>query len=300
MNEQQLRRLSDCEVLVSKYHDKLDQLILQNTNYNKQIISKDEFQKLWDDFNARVSRDLGMIRKEMQAVNEENKTLLDKAKKFEHDLMTLHMQHHDKLIKHLDRIEKLDTELDNLHMQHGTHESHIKNIKDRIGECEKISPDLKEFKQNTLNIIRKLNEMHDIQRNRIDQMSDRLQNSQSENIILQKNIQDHKENSEIKYNDLKFIIKANLDAMLDGFYKINNKFDEKLKNLPQPVIQEQQQNNPLELVMFKNEIMQLVNPLKIDVSNSKEKSDINEMQLKIMDKKLENIYLLLKKHELTQ
>ena len=149
MNEQQLRRLSDCEVMVSKYHDKLDQLILQNTNYNKQIISKDEFQKIWDEFNNRVSRDLGMIRKELQAIQSENRHIIDTEKRLEHDVMTNHMNHHDKLMKHLDSIEKLDTQIDNLHMQHGTHEAHIRYMKDRIENCEKISPKLDELAQKT-------------------------------------------------------------------------------------------------------------------------------------------------------
>jgi chromosome segregation ATPase len=125
----------------------------------------------------------------------------------------------------------------------------------------------------------------------------------------------HKENLENAKNDLKdrwvsdfntFAKKLNehadisvlhrdkINELKDQIEYMRNSFGDKIDKLsiPAPVI--------TQTTSITNEVAGQIEGISLDAKNAVLKSNNTEMQLKLIDKKLENVLLLLKKHELSQ
>ena len=302
MNEQELRRLSDCEVQINKYINELRRFQEQVVNYNNKIISMEEFQRLWEDFNGRTSRDFGMVRKE---ISDLEKVLTDdilKIKAQSNDFVNYVASQNEKIAqlnRSVDLVQQTQVGHSSQHAEHGNKSEHL--IK-RIAECEKFYPEFLKYKEF-------VNQEHEGIFKEDADINGRIKNLNNSNDVMQSRMQklDEKLNEVLAGHAHNFTLLNNSLGFIQAEAKSNDKQlsisilekIEKLENSPK--------SDPIALPDFdkiaadqKAEILSLIETFKIDISNAKEKSDVNEMHLKIVDKKLENIYLLLKKQELTQ
>ena len=145
MNEEQLRRLSDCEVHINKYHDKVDQLSIQYDNYEKIQISK---KQMTEDFLAHTSRDFGMVRKDIVCLKEENKLVSEKLNAFmkEHDQIR---QEHVEIMKgHKFHVEQLRKDMNISDINHDYHKKDFATLKAKLAEHDKIYSDIAKLKEN--------------------------------------------------------------------------------------------------------------------------------------------------------
>lgn len=299
MNEQELRRLSDCEVQINKYINELRRFQEQVVDYNKKIISMEEFLKLWEDFNSRTSRDFGMVRKEISDLDKKFTDDLSRIKAQSNDFQNYVSTQNEKIAelnRSVNLVQQVQDRHSSQHMEHGNKAEHIIN---RIVECEKFHPELLKYKE----YVKAVHE--GIYKEGAD-VNNRIKNLNNSNDVMQSRMQklDEKLNEVLAGHAHNFTLLNNSLAFIQAEAKSND------KQLSISILEKLENSPKAETVVLpdfdkiaadqKAEILSLIESFKIDISNAKEKSDVNEMHLKLVDKKLENIYLLLKKQELTQ
>ena len=301
MNEQQLRRLSDCEVMMSKYHDKLNQYIAQSDHYCKSVVMNDDYRKSWEEFNQRIARDFGMIRKDIQALIQENKILSDKINfnYTEHDHLL--KAQYEEMQKQKFHVEQLQKDSNISQINHEYHKKDLSSLKAKTSECEKVYPEINKYKEE----IFKLSSVFDTTYKQLSKRIDDLNNLYAEQRTfdaslrswLEKVDKDHVEG----YSKIEKKFEGHRQDTLSLLNSATGQLQQKMDNLPKPCPPPIPQIDiSPQLEAFKKELQENFGSSLLDVSNAKTKSDVNEMQLKIMNKKLENIYLLLKKHDLTK
>jgi chromosome segregation ATPase len=301
MNEQQLRRLSDCEVHINKYHDRLDEYIRQCEHYSISVVMKDDYRKQWEEFNRNISRDFGMIRKDVLALIQENKVLSEKVNfnQTEHDqLLKAQYEETKKQKFHVEQLQK-DNSISQVN--HDYHKKDLSYLKLKVAECEKFYPELNKYKENH-NILAKSHEENiAFLHKRIEEMSKQLQERKNSENTLIASMQQLQKAHEDKLAQLERKFEGHRQDTLSLINSASGQIQQKFDNLPKPVFPKiPQMDVTPQLEAFKKDMQDTISSSILDVSNAKTKSDVNEMQLKIMDKKLENIYLLLKKHDLSQ
>jgi len=295
MDEKQLKRLSDCEVVIGKYHDELRGFREQVVNYNNQIISKSEFDVMWQDLSNRISRDLGMIRKEMSDL------ALDDRENAEHvsAIQLLQNNHHAMLYKHEERLNGLQGGIEGSLVHHASHEKKLAILNAKMPNWEKISLEYEEFKKNMYLLLSQKGEnidtlrdlFYDLQktqhtdRYKVNECDSNLQSMFTKIAEMRSQIYDRLDE-----------IRLSIDAKVS---QAKSEMSSKMEQIKLPEPAEVKDMQPL-LDQFKEELKRSHESLVLDVSNARAKSDVNEMQMKIFEKKLDNIYLMLKKNELTQ
>jgi len=301
MNEEQLRRLSDCEVHIKRYHDKVNDLLAKAESQANSVIRKNEFQKIMDDFNARLNRDFGMIRKDVLALKEENKQISQCMVSNFDDHLGKIVRNHDRINCQLFHVEQLLKDMKLSQIDHEYHKKDLSNLKIKSENFDKNSQAIVEnlLKMQKLNdrnsdSIKEMDKKHSEVLNNIDQ-----ERKHSDKALMSW-VQQSNKTIEDKISAFEKKFEGYRQEQLSSINSAITQFKQKVDSLPKPVPQIPQVDITPKLDAFKKEILDAQNSSTLDISNAKAKSDVNEMQLKLMDKKLENIYLLLKKYDLTK
>lgn len=295
MNETELKRLSDCEVLLSKYFDQLRKYSEQVLSLNSRFASKEELEKSHSDLNKINSAEMDDARKSIAKFEKELSNMIIQGRNLENQIYnqsSVWKNHDNVLNDHAlnlkdskDSKQKLDEQLKKLSEICKDNSQSIIEFREFIVETYKIfSSNEKEFSFLEKEIE---NVNLELKSQKLELLNFEKENERLEFLCISLN--EHLVEQEKKIsNECASQIQQNNRIILDKIEQI--KAPESVVTIDiQPKLNE-----------FKTEMQNWFNASLIDVSNAKTKADINEMQLKVMDKKLENIYLLLKKLDLTQ
>jgi hypothetical protein len=296
MNEEQLRRLSDCEVIINRYHDKLVEYMMQCDNYSKQIMPKDEFQRIWEDFNNRMSRDFGMLRKDILSLSDKDRDLLEKIEFLNKELVRLHFDHHQMINRQGAHVEKLLLEAENSNMTHKSHQKYIEHIQVKLNECERMSSEINELKKFFHICNGSLQEQINILSKKLDGFESKFQLCSSNTIMNQVNLEDHKKHYQDQMDDFKVIVKAISSQMQSNFDQMFRRFEDRINSLPVP---EKVQLPDFDKMLADQQVdtLEKVNLKARKIEAALEQAKSNEMQMTVMNKKMEKILEILSNND---
>ncbi len=295
MNEKELKRLSDCEVMMNKYHDQLQKFIDQVINYNKQIVPKGEFETRFDNLEKEFTNNFGEIRLELSDIFLEHKDL----GKLVEDIKINSKECQGYQKNQQDQINLLK----NLVVQNSSQYTENKNrsdlIEQKIAHYEKISPEIDKIKLEMINFIQDLSKKHGFIEKKIEVIEGKNKHYEGSLYGIGSEMSDFRRNMSLKFSESEKKHEINCNDIESRFLQFQRKINVQIDQikLPEPI---KSADPKIAIDEIKADLEKAMQSMVLDVSNAKTKSDVNEMQMKIFEKKLDNIYLLLKKNELTQ
>lgn len=293
MEEIYLKRLSDCEVILAKYHNQLESFIKQVVNYNNQIISKQEFEQLWKELNSYISRDFGMIRKEMSDIALDDKLNSDKLEAFN----ILQNNHHSMLFNHEDKLNGLKNDVEGLQVQFASHEKKIVELLSKMPNWEKVSLAYEEFKKNMYFLLSQKEEHIEMLKNKVEN----IQKVEDYNKKLIDQCNADIPEFESKLSDIKSKIydrveevKTHIEAkLIQVKAEINVKMEQK-PIVEQKLIEEEDSGKD----EVSEKIKRKIDKLAIESEKSEKKLNLVDIQMRVLEKKLDKILAILDKNEL--
>lgn len=297
MNEEQLRRLSDCEVHINRYHDKLDEFLKQCDNYSKAVITKQEFQKQIEDYNARISRDFGMVRKDIISICQENNFLLKKLNLLEEEYANQLKNHQEAIENQKLHVEQLKNDNENSQSSHKSHLKDIADLNEKITNSDNLSKDLIKLKTSFLTFINETQNRHAFLDKQLNHLHNLHAEQRSVNDALNSNVSDFKKTVEDKFAIIEKKFEGHRLDTVSLMNSATSQIQQKLNNLPktEPVILpnfnkmlEDQQIDTLQKVNIKSK----------GVDQALEQAKFNELQMIVLDKKLEKILVILSNNDL--
>jgi len=295
MNEQELRRLSDCEVIIAKYHDQLQKYMDQVVNYNNQVIQKDDFDKTFESLKKSFANELNIIRIDVS----DKYKLFKVLEKSVEDLSKLVNNHHEIINKQSQFIEKLVISAEASESNYANHDKKIAILNAKIPNWEKLSLEYEEFKRNLYEMIGKQAEKEETIKNNIQSINQKLDREQERVSILEKEkvgkeaiVSEERSKIFDRINEIRVLIDTKAS-------QVKSELSFRLDQIKLPEPKEVEDMGPL-FDKFKEELKKSHESLNVSVSKARAKSDVFEMQMKIFEKKLDNMYLVLKEKELTK
>jgi len=295
MNEQEIRRLSDCEVIIAKYHDQLQKFMDQVVNYNNQVIQKDDFDKTFESLKKSFANELNIIRIDVS----DKYKLFKVLEKSVEDLSKLVNNHHEIINKQSQFIEKLVISAEASESNYANHDKKIAILNAKIPNWEKLSLEYEEFKRNLYEMIGKQAEKEETIKNNIQSINQKLDREQERVSILEKEkvgkeaiVSEERSKIFDRINEIRVLIDTKAS-------QVKSELSFRLDQIKLPEPKEVEDMGPL-FDKFKEELKKSHESLNVSVSKARAKSDVFEMQMKIFEKKLDNMYLVLKEKELTK
>jgi chromosome segregation ATPase len=167
---------------------------------------------------------------------------------------------------------------------------HLKKLSAFCSEFSQIKEDAKSFGEKLQKHEMKMhNDIEEIKK-QIKNLDASIKSLSTENMKIGKNLSDFKSHSDECQKNMS---KDTCESLLDLKKQVENK----LENVQMPHFNALEKEKKLiyDALSASNDKM---HNILLDLENSLLKSGNNEMQLKIFEKKLENIYLLIKKYEM--
>jgi len=295
MNEQEIRRLSDCEVIIAKYHDQLQKFMDQVVNYNNQVIQKDDFDKTFESLKKSFANELNIIRIDVS----DKYKLFKVLEKSVEDLSKLVNNHHEIINKQSQFIEKLVISAEASESNYANHDKKIAILNAKIPNWEKLSLEYEEFKRNLYEMIGKQAEKEETIKNNIQSINQKLDREQERVSILEKEkvgkeaiVSEERSKIFDRINEIRVLIDTKAS-------QVKSELSFRLDQIKLPEPKEVEDMGPL-FDKFREELKKSHESLNVSVSKARAKSDVFEMQMKIFEKKLDNMYLVLKEKELTK
>ena len=292
MNEEQLRRLSDCEVIINKYHDQLKTYISQIENYTKNSISRSELEQTLEYLKKTWGDSFSNIQANLSKQDENHKELLYKVYDLKDKLNLVHLTSN----KHMDSILRHNQEIENSCAQHEIHAQHIADIQAKFPEYDKISPKLDEFIQKSGEFALLCSKIDDELRKKFEGLDAKFQLCSSNNTMNQINLEDHKKQYQDQIKDFKFIIKTLNDNVQNQMNGLSAHFENRINKLPVP---EKVQLPDFDKMLADQQVdtLEKVNLKARKIEAALEQAKSNEMQMTVMNKKMEKILEILSNND---
>lgn len=284
MNEQQLRRLSDCEKQVSKNGEMLRDYLAQVVNFTKNTVSQHSFVESLDNLNTVQTYEIGALKQQLADYflsQKDSNAKIEDLREFAKNTQVLSTIHKESFKAH-------QGALDESKVKHAHHTEKIARIEDKLPEIGKLALALQDLQKNLQLLNASSIAQKDLLNVEINRSDAKHQLQAANNSIVQAQIDDHKVKMDERskaWQQTIFDLQAQFKQSLGDLSQV---IHVKMDNLPKPesiVLPDfekmlaDQQEDTLSKVSLKAR--------KIDAAL--EQAQANEIKMTIMDKKLEKI-----------
>jgi hypothetical protein len=288
MEEKELRRLSDCEILINKYYQEIKSYMKQVDLFDKDFLSKKEFFE-------RMKNQKDFFYKEIDGILEKNANLnsdfqghIRKAKDH-HKLL-------DKTISHQGHIS-VDVKnclsyIDFLRNKNGELSHRIDSLSMRMPNRDKIQQDFNDMKMKFSSVYEDLQRQIDILRNVISQQDADLRMlhgkiSNEKDVSIKRQSDNDSILSQLKnqINEVKSIHKSDKDDIIKY-----------INNLPKPTEVELPNFDDMS-EKIKKSVMDKAEEDSNKFLKALDISLLNEIEIKVINKKLNSILAVLEKNK---
>jgi len=296
--EQMIKKMCDQDLQLIALESKYGEICSKYDDLREKTVQKQEFLTLWEEFNYKLSKDFEAVRNDILLLKQENKNLIQKLENLQIEHCSHLNIHDDEINKQKCHVEQLGKDINLSLIKDTYHTKDIEILNAKIANCEKISPDYAEFKQKLINYMKEASFIDLQNENGIGDLYNIFNENKASNNSHFASIQDLDKVYSKKLSLLEERFESQRLDNLSQLSSLSIQMNEKIDKLPKAKDQVIPDVKPIIENLSAN-YQKKIEEMTLDVSNAKTKSDVNEMQLKLVDKKLENIYLLLKKQDLT-
>lgn len=299
MNEQQAKRLSDCEILISKYQDQVNKLKSDILRDNEKLIY-DEIEKRWKIYIEKINEEVQDIKKKLidfDSKFQHQLELIDGMRKnhilLKSDLVQLKDSYDSSMQKHNDLEQRIkDIEIKNIifNQRHSQHDEVKKDFIKHCAEVKEKNEEYKKFVDKHQENIKKINDNFVDLKNFVSVCNNNFDNVHE---LMEKDRQYFKE-----YNEKLSYSVGNISNNLYSQLSIlSSSLHDRISglNIPKPA--------PLD------EIKKWIEDSKVDsIEKSKkilkdlddviDQSRLNQIQMVVLDKKLEKILSILENNNM--
>lgn len=286
MDEKQLRRLSDCEVLINKYYQEIQSYMKQIDNHEKNVLSKKEFYE-----NMHVNKT--MFYKELERLSLKQADLNAEIQK--HDKK---IEDNGQYIRNLDLlsksfkhdIEQLFSHIDFLKHKNTESSSRIDSLNLRMPNREKIYQDHHELKKKFESLFDELQKDVDSLRNGILKQDAELKATQGKIVNANDMTIKRQSDSDMIMEQLKRQINEIKSVHQSDMYEMKKY----INNIPSP---EMPKLPNFEAIVenMKKSVMEKLEEESNKYVKALDISLLNEIQIKVLNKKIDSILAILEK-----
>ena len=295
MEQEELqRRVCDLEIICKDIQDKLQSVINHSNNLEKLALTKAEFHDKRMSFDASIVQDREALQKNFSDIQ-------DKLVNLKNEMASYNVyfdSHHKKIINQENKSQALQHECDSLKQQQLSHQIKLSSIDQLNFKIDNISHDHHSVKNEVARVLEdiksNLNKL-DIRLKPSESLVQLHDNKISSLEVLSRHVSDLRSSLDSLSQSHKNLEGSSQKSLEDVVNQLQSKIDRiPIIELPKPV-----DVNGIVQASYKD-LADKLQAIAMDIENSQLRSNNNDMQIKQFEKKLENIYLLLKKHEITK
>lgn len=293
MKEKDLKRLSDCEVQINKYYHQIQDYIKKNDNLGKNVASKNDFENFIKEFQNKIQSDLEKLSKEVSKLRE---NLINDERNL-NDCIQLTSKNYSGLNGHAQKIDNLSAYHDDMVVKYQVLRDQVYSVNLKVPDGEKINKNISEVKENLFKLFSELQKDQDKLRWDLSQVSHdsrenkgKIANNQDLNLKLHSDHNMHMDQLKSQVNEIKGSVNSLKNEM-----KVY--VDRSIENIPKPK-SPQLPDFDAKLNDRFEQIYQKVMGQFNNLDDIQEKGKLNEIQMIVLDKKLDNILQILSKNGL--
>lgn len=292
MNEKELRRLSDCEVLLNKYHDKLTKYMEKCDNYAKNVVSFEQYVQDTSNFDKLI---IGSL-KQIEASKLEIEKLVRSYDQLRSDIfneMRQKMSEIPELKSDVVELELADKSSKEKLREYGMKIEILNKYSNKIFDELKKAEDFQH--RSIITASRHEHELCDFKKLVMENLQDLLKIKEEFSMYKKSNDQ-LIANINLALVDMKEFMMHQRNVSQLEVRDAERKVNQRIDSLPKYEPVESLNLDEVKQFMnsFRDQITEQFKGHFIDIENAILKSNNNEMQLKIQEKKLENLSLQFK------
>jgi len=292
--EEVQKRISNLDLANKELREKLQALADQFNHLSKQSITKAEFHDKRLSFDSSVSQNNENIQKNFLDIQEKLTNIKNEMASYKVYFDT----HQRKLASQDIKSQELKHELDSQRQHQLAHQIKLNSIDQLNFKSDNLSNDHHSFKNEISRALDELRLILNKSDSRLKPLENLIQDHESKissNKVSQDDVNSLRKSINILSDSHQSLEASSKKSLEDMVIQLQSKIDKiPIIELPKPV-----DFNGIVQASHKN-LSDKLHAISMDLENSQLRSNNNDLQIKQFEKKLENIYLLLKKHEITK